>query len=168
MSTPTVKDLEIVIGWLEQHASKDKTNTLHDFLATAKGDLSNARSLEERELAFAKVVYETSPSTTRYPWDISGLTTKWENLSEGDRKIHARRAAPLATALEKAGWKKPAPKPRKWDRIEDVPTNVIVVDSEGDRWENRNDKWGLGVGRYWAATEVGRYTNYGPYREHFA
>ncbi|KZM72186.1 hypothetical protein [Nocardia terpenica] len=165
MSTPTAKELETVIRWLETHADNDHTSVLKDYLATAKADLSQATAEEGREFAFAKAIYEAAPHLHARPWDL-GLPRKWADLTDTDRRNHVRRSAPLAEALVKAGWTKPATKPRTWENLADIPANVIVVDQEGDRWENRNGKWGLGTGGNWGTYVFGPTEQFGPFREY--
>lgn len=164
MSAPTVKELETVIGWLEKHADNDKTSTLREFLSTAKADLAHAQAEEKHEFDFAKAYFEHFPSGR--PWDL-GLRPKWADLSEVDRRYQITRAKPLMAAIEKAGWTKPRAKARTWDDLKDVPTNIIVVDREGDRWEHRNGTWGLGTGGNWGTTGfLNAADRFGPFREY--
>ncbi|MFC9995769.1 hypothetical protein [Nocardia sp. NPDC127526] len=164
MSTPTIAELETVIAWLEKHAENDRTGVLKEHLTTAKADLSHVRAGEERDFTFARAYYETV-SNRLLPWETEARRP-WETLPVADRRYQLSRAKPLLDALEKAGWTKPKPKARTWDDLADVPADVVVVDREGDKWENRGGKWGLGTGGNWGLSHLVDSYNYGPFREY--
>ncbi|MGW4240891.1 hypothetical protein [Nocardia sp. NPDC004722] len=163
MATPTAKELESVVRWLETRVGQDQTGTLADYLVIAKGDLSDTRAEEVRQSTFAQLFYEAAPPTR--PWDIGPART-WEQLSAADRRSQIVRAAPFAQALENAGWTKPPKKARTWNSLSDVPADVIVTDCEGDRWEYRGGKWGLGTGGNWGCDAFGSPNTYAPFREY--
>lgn len=60
----------------------------------------------------------------------------------------------------------PKPEPRQWNSLLDIPKDIRVKDSDGDKWEHKRGHWHFGGLDEWHATLYpSAYDDCGPFTE---